>query len=136
QRRKPGWLPARSTQQAVDDLVGGAVATHRDDQPITCRGGEVRGITAAAGLDHLEIESGTGTTGGTPFPETTSATAAGRRIDDDERRVRPHVADAATPRIRLVFCTSRVICCCNAGTVANRRSPRNRWTNQTVSTES
>src|SRR5438094_854764 len=122
--------------RAVDNLVGGAVATYGDDQPIAGGRRGVGSITSAAGLDHLEVESGTGTTGGTPFPETTGAAVAGSRVDDDERPVRPHVADAATPRIRLAFCTSRVICCCNAGTVANRRSPRSRWTNQTVSTES
>ena len=116
--------------------MGGAVATHGHDQPIAGGGGVVGSITSAAGLDYFEIESGTGATGRTPFPETTGAAAAGCRVDDDERPVRPHVADDSALRIRLAFCTSRVICCCNAGTVAKRRSPRNRWTNQTVSTES
>src|SRR5213594_2424221 len=113
--------------------MGGAVAAHGDDQPFTGGGGIVSGITAAASLDHLEIEAGTGARSGAPFPETTSPATAGRRVEDDERPVRPQVADDAPPRIRLAFSTSFAICCCNAGTVANRFSARSRWTNDTVS---
>ena len=113
--------------------MGGPVATHGNDQPIAGGRGIVGGITAAAGLDHLEMEAGTAAIGGAPFPETTSPTAAGRRVEDDERSLRPQVAYDAAPRIRLAFSTSFAICCCNAGTVANRFSARSRWTNRTVS---
>jgi len=64
--------------------MGGAVATHGDDQPIAGGRRGVGSITSAAGLDHLDLESGDGARSGAPFPETTSAAAARRRIDDDQ----------------------------------------------------
>src|SRR5438128_872383 len=86
-RRSTGPRPTWSTQQAVDDFMGGAVATHGDDQPIAGGGGIVGSITAAVSLDHLEIEAATGARGGAPFPETTSPATSGRRVEDDERPV-------------------------------------------------
>ena len=64
--------------------MGGAVATHGNDEPIARGSGVVGGVTAAAGLDHLQVDTGTGAMGRTPLPETTSAAPAGRRVDDDE----------------------------------------------------
>src|SRR6266849_6754217 len=108
-----------ASQQAVDDFMGGAVATHGDDQAIAGRRGVVGGIAAPRGLDDLEGHAGTRDR--TAAPEAAGSPATGGRVDDYEGA-----------RIRLAFSTSRAICCCNAGTVANRFSARSRCTNQTV----
>jgi hypothetical protein len=73
----------RASQQAVDDFVGGAIATNRDHQPITGRCGKVGRVAPAPGLDDLEIQIGAGCR--TPPPEAAGSTAARCRVDDDQR---------------------------------------------------
>src|SRR3989441_10182113 len=109
----------RAPEQAIDDFMGRAVAAARDYQPIAGRGGIVGHVAPPPGLDDLEAQIGAGCR--TPPPEAAGSTAARCRVDDYE-----------WSRIRRAFSTSRAICCCNAGTLANRFSARNRCTNQTV----
>src|SRR5205823_14228427 len=91
----------------------------RDHQPVAGRGGVVGGIPPAPGLDDLEVQIVAGFR--TATPEAAGSAAARRRVDDYEWL-----------RIRRAFSTSRAICCCNAGTLANRFSARSRCPNQTV----
>src|SRR5438445_355033 len=118
QESNPWRTGRRAAQQAVDDFMGGAVATDRDHQPVAGRGGVVGGIPPSPGLDDLEVQIGAGFR--TATPEAAGSAAARRRVDDYEWL-----------RIRRAFSTSRAICCCNAGTLANRFSARSRCTNLT-----
>src|SRR5438876_9300920 len=54
QESNPWRTGRRAAQQAVDDFMGGAVATDRDHQPVAGRGGVVGSIPPAPGLEDLE----------------------------------------------------------------------------------
>jgi len=105
--------------------VGGSIAANGNDLAIARRRGTVGRVSAMSGLENFQIDSFCGAAGGAPLPERAGAAITGDRVDDYE-----------WARIRLAFSTSRAICCCNAGTVANRFSARSRWTNDTVSSRS
>jgi len=123
----------RTSKEPVHNLVGRAVTTHRDYQAIAGIGGVVGGIASTLRLDHLEGNPGTGVRAAPP--EASGPTATGGRVDDDEwRLLLDHVRSPAgtLPRMRLAAATSRDICCCRAGTEANRFSARSRCTNHTV----
>src|SRR5436305_4573922 len=119
QESNPWRTGRRAAQQAVDDFMGGTVATDRDHQPFAGRSGIVGRVAPAPGLDDFKAQISA--RGRTVTPEAAGSAATRRRVDDYEWL-----------RIRRAVSTSRAICCCNAGTLANRFSARSRCTNQTV----
>src|SRR5256886_5722279 len=96
QESNPWWTGRRAAQQAVDDFMGGAVATDRDYQPLASRGGVVGGIPPSPGLDDLEVQIVAGFRTATP---EAAGSAAGRRRDDDYEGLGVRRAVSPSPAI-------------------------------------
>src|SRR3989442_148685 len=62
--------------------MGRAIATNRDDQSIAGRGGKVRRVASASGLDDLEGHAGAGRRAMPPEAARSAATRC--RVDDDQ----------------------------------------------------
>src|SRR6267143_2444692 len=99
-----------------------SIAADRDHGSPVGGGRGFRGVPPPSGPDHGHADAGRLTGGRAAGPEAAGLPVAGDRVYDDERL-----------RTRLALSTSRVICCFSAVTEANRRSPRSRWTKNTVS---
>src|SRR5207245_1360989 len=122
QGSETGPRRSRPTQQSVHHLVDGAIAAHRDHGLPVGGGRGLGGGAAPGGPDDVHVHPGGSTGGGAAGPEPARPAIARDRVYDDERL-----------RTRRAVSTSRLIWCWSAVTEANRRSPRSRWTKNTVS---
>ena len=99
-------------QQAVDDLVDGAVAAERDDDVQAVEGGlagELRGVAAVGGLDDVELDLA-----GQGVGEDVARPGAGRRglgVDDQQRAHLSSVTATASREPRASPSSAGSRCC-------------------------